>query len=168
MDTRIAQRIEGIASAGAAAILAVAVAYAISRFTTSAVTIGAGAAATLFVALQLLRSIGQNTQDFSLAPFEPAELVIEELDELLLTETDRVDQTQSRDLEDALLLEDVLTELGDESRVVRLFDASAMPTPGQLRARIDRHLNHAQAQGRTADASEALHDALAELRRSLK
>jgi hypothetical protein len=168
MDTRVAQRIEGIASVAAGAILAVAVAYAVSRFTSSAVTIGAGAAATLFVASQFLRSIGQNEQDLSLAPFEPAELVIEELDELLLTETDRVDQTQSRDLDDALLLEDVLTELGDESRVVRLFDASAMPTPGQLRARIDRHLNHAQAQGRTADASEALHDALAELRRSLK
>jgi len=168
MDTRVAERIEGIASVGAAAMLAAAVAYAISHFTTSAVTVGAGATAALFVAFQFLRSIGQNEQDLSLAPFEPAELVIEELDELLLTEADRVDQAQSCDLDDALLLEDVLTELGNESRVVRLFDASAMPTPGQLRARIDRHLTHAHAQGRTADASEALHDALADLRRSLK
>jgi hypothetical protein len=168
MDTRVAQRIEGITSLGAAAILAAAAAYAISRFTTSAVTVGAGATAALFVALQVLQSIGRNEHDLPLAQFEPADLVIEERDELLLTEADRVDQAQSRDLDDAFLLEDVLTELGNESRVVRLFDASAMPTPGQFRARIDRHLNHAHAQGRTADASEALHDALAELRRSLK
>jgi hypothetical protein len=167
MDTRVAERIEGVTSVGAAAILAVAVAYCASRLTASAVMVGAGAAVALFVALQILRSVGSNEQKLSLAPFELAELIIEEWDELLLTEANRFDQVQSCDGADVLLLEDVLTELGSESRVVRLFDASAMPTPGQLRARIDRHLNQAQAHGPAVDASEALHDALAELRRSL-
>jgi hypothetical protein len=167
MDTRVAERIEGITSVGAATILAVAVAYCTSRFAASAVTVGAGAAVALFVALQILRSIGSNKQALPLAPFEPVELIIEEWDELLLTEENRFDQVQSCVVPDELLLEDVLTELGDESRVVRLFDASAMPTPGQLKARIDRHLNQADARI-AVDASDALHDALAELRRSLK
>jgi hypothetical protein len=168
MDTRVAERIEGIASVAAAAILAAAVAYALSRVATSAVTVAAAAAAALLVALQILRSIGPNEGELSLAAFEPAELVIEEQDELILTETDRVDQAQSYDRDNVLVLDDILTELGDGSRVVRLFDASAMPTPGQLKARIDRHLDHAHSQNASADASEALHDALATLRRSLR
>lgn len=168
MDTRIAQRIEGVASVAAAAIFAVAVAFAVSRVTDSPVTVGAGAAAALFSALQILRSIAPNDCELSLTPFEPAELVIEESDELLLTDADRVDHAQSRDVEDVLVLDDILTELGDESRVVRLFDASTMPSPGQLKARIDRHLDRTHSQGAPPDASEALHEALAELRRSLK
>lgn len=168
MDTRIAQRIEGVASVAAAAIFAVAVAYAVGRVTDSTVTAGAGAAAALFGALQILRSIAPNDSELSLTPFEPAELVIEEWDELLLTDADRVDQARSCDVEDVLVLDDILTELGDELRVVRLFDASTMPSPGQLKARIDRRLDRTHSQGAPPDASEALHEALAELRRSLK
>jgi hypothetical protein len=67
--------------------------------------------------------------------------------------------------EDALLLDDILAELGPDSRVVRLFDPSAMPTAGELQSRIDRHLEGSA--GRTADAAQALHDALTELRRSI-
>ena len=65
--------------------------------------------------------------------------------------------------DDALLLDDILAEIGPDSRVVRLFDRDAMPTPAQLKARIDRHLEGERA----PDASRALHEALAELRRSL-
>jgi hypothetical protein len=65
------------------------------------------------------------------------------------------------------VLDDILAELGPESRVVRLFDAGQMPTPGQLNARIERHLGEESASTAPPDASQALYDALAELRRSL-
>ena len=67
-----------------------------------------------------------------------------------------------------LVLDDILAEIGPDSRVVRLFDPTAMPTPGQLRARIDRHLDEHDATAPLADASQALYEALAELRRSLR
>jgi len=64
-----------------------------------------------------------------------------------------------------LLLDDILAELGPDSRVVRLFDPEAMPTPGQLKSRIDSHLEPGQEY---PDAGQALHDALADLRRSIR
>jgi hypothetical protein len=165
MDAGQAQRIETIASVAAAAILAAAVAFAASRV-TSVVASGAAAAAALFVALLVLRSLEPDARDFSLAQFAPAELDIEDLDELLLTEADLLDHAEQSGA-DELVLDDILANLGEDSRVVRLFDASAMPTPGQLRARIDRHLGQTKPDG-LPDASAALHDALAELRLSLK
>src|SRR4051812_24446644 len=100
---------------------------------------------------------------------EQVELVLTEQVELVLTDADRVRPMSSE--ADELILDDILAELGPESRVVRLFDRAAMPTPAQLNERIERHLRgvppvevrHSQP----ADASEALHEALAELRRSL-
>lgn len=83
-------------------------------------------------------------------------------DELVLTEADRVVPIE----QNLLLLDDVLAEIGPEARVVRLFDRKAMPTPGQLRSRIDHHLG--QEPSAQPDASQALSDALAELRRSLR
>ncbi|HET7576060.1 MAG TPA: hypothetical protein VFK19_05770 [Sphingomicrobium sp.] len=65
--------------------------------------------------------------------------------------------------DEPLSLDDILAELGPDSRVVRLFDPATMPSPTELGARIDRHLDPAPV-----DASEALHEALAELRRSLR
>jgi hypothetical protein len=52
--------------------------------------------------------------------------------------------------------------------VVRLFDPAAMPTPGELKGRIDDRLDEMPDAARSADAAQALHDALAELRRSLR
>jgi hypothetical protein len=93
---------------------------------------------------------------------QPAES--DNLAELLLT--DRLRPTE-REAPDELMLEDILAELGPESRVVRLFDPAAMPTPAQLNARIERHLAEESAPTAPPDASQALYDALAELRRSL-
>lgn len=90
----------------------------------------------------------------------------DDLDELLLTDSDRLHPI-GREAPDELVLEDILAELGPESRVVRLFDPSAMPTPAQLNARIERHLGEESAPIAPPDASQALYDALAELRRSL-
>ena len=168
MDTRYAERIEGAASFGAAAILAAAVAIAAVRFTASTIAAAAAAVAAFFVTLQILRSIGPGDSEFSLAPFAPVELATDDLDELLLTEADRLDRRESLADDDELLLDDVLASLEGDSRVVRLFDASAMPTPGQLKTRIDRHLGQTRPGTGSPDASAALHDALAELRQSLK
>lgn len=165
MDARSAQRIEGIASFAAAAILAVAVGFAVSRVTPSMMTVGGAAASALAIALLALRSIAPGQEEFSLGQFAPAELVFEEIDELLLTEADRIDSSAG---DDELVLDDILANMGEDSRVVRLFDASAMPTPGQLRARVDRHLDQTRAASEAPDASAALHEALAELRLSLR
>jgi hypothetical protein len=87
--------------------------------------------------------------------------------ELVLTHADRLDAAPAEAGLEPLVLDDILTELGPDARVVRLFDRRAMPTPAQLRSRIDSHLD--QAAGTDAlDASQALSDALAELRRSLR
>ena len=96
--------------------------------------------------------------------YEPDELLLTdryEPDELLLTE--RYEST-----EEPLVLDDILEQLSPDSRVVRLFDPAAMPTPAQLKSRIDRHLDGAAPEVQAPDASQALHEALAELRRAIR
>lgn len=97
---------------------------------------------------------------------DDALLLTERVDDaLLLTEADRLPAAASGD---PLVLDDVLAAIGPESRVVRLFDRTAMPTPGQLQVRIDDHLGQGSAAADPMDASQALSDALAELKRSLR
>jgi len=88
-----------------------------------------------------------------------------DLDELLLTEPLETAQGTG---EEPLLLDDVLAELGSSSRVVRLFDPSAMPSAGELKSRFDDHLGSEISAAQSHDATKALHDALADLRRSLR
>lgn len=97
------------------------------------------------------------------------ELVLTDADrlnahELLLTDADRLRPEAA----EPLVLDDILSQLGPDSRVVRLFDPAAMPTPGQLKGRIDDHLGRGTAPAPPSDAAQALSDALAELRRSLR
>ena len=67
-----------------------------------------------------------------------------------------------------LLLDDMLPQLEGDARVVQLFQTAGLPTPGELKSRIDRHIEHRrQAPQQQPDASQALYDALADLRRSL-
>lgn len=98
--------------------------------------------------------------------FTPSELGSPSADELVLTDADRLDAETTAAAE-PLVLDDVLAELEPDSRVVRLFDREAMPTPGQLQSRIDDHLGQRNSPA-AADAAQALSDALAELRRSLR
>lgn len=102
--------------------------------------------------------------EFALAAFDAVELEPFEPDELVLTDADRV----VAEAEEPLVLDDILAEIGPDSRVVRLFDRKAMPTPGHLSSRIDDHLGQRQSPPPAPDASQALFDALAELRRSLR
>jgi hypothetical protein len=129
---------------------------------------------------------------FDLRTFDPSEpdemLLLEgpEAGELVLTEKERLPDNPferaerlllehyksaaepkpaAGDEEEPLLLDDILAELGPDSRVVRLFDRDAMPTPAELKSRIDRHLG---PDGGIPDAGQALNEALDELRRSIR
>jgi len=105
-------------------------------------------------------------------PVEQAELLLTERyepPELLLTE--RYEEAAPAS-EEPLWLDDILAKLSSDSdsdsRVVRLFDPAKMPTPGQLKSRIDDHLDHEATPQQHAEGVQALHEALAELRRSLR
>lgn len=94
--------------------------------------------------------------------------VVNPVDELILTLEQRlgVESWPAPAETSELLLEDVLVELQPDSRVIRLFDPAAVPTAGELHSRIERHLN--QRSREHSDAAQALNDALADLRRSLR
>ena len=108
---------------------------------------------------------------------EPSELLLTEADqmrsteldgELVLTEADRLVPSATQAGEEPLVLDDILAQIGPGARVVRLFDPKKMPSPGQLKSRIDSHLGERTPPSQSTDASQALSEALAELRRSLR
>jgi hypothetical protein len=197
MDAALIDRIETSAGRSASALFAAAAAYATYGLLLTlgvAPELGvcaAGAGALSYLPCSRLLSVAGTRSArfdlpaFELPPFElsdaadellltdalrldpPAELILTDADrlrspdELILTDADRFDPTGP------LLLDDILAEIGSDARVVRLFDRTAMPTPGQLRSRIADHLGGASPVEAPADAAQALSDALAELRRSL-
>ena len=171
MDARRIERIERGAELVGAAAFAAAVAYAALRFgPIPAAIAGVGA---FFAIFRLLGRVGAGASTFALEHFEASALPpAAEPEEMLLTE---VYEPEAEELllddvftesDAVLVLEDVLARLGENSRVIRLFDPAAMPTPGELQSRIDRHLD--QSPERNAEASRALHDALSDLRKSLR
>ena len=102
-------------------------------------------------------------------PVEPDELLLDApVEEPLLLDTPYEEPA----VDDVLLREDALPRPDPASRVVQLFSSQTMPTQGQLRERIDRHLAGEPQRPKVArpvpDASEALYAALDELRRSLR
>jgi len=203
MDGGLIERIESGAARGASALFAAASGFAAYGLSTTSglepqMALGAaGAGALAYLPCSRILGVGRAaSRRFALPTFsvcdlecvEPVEelLLTERLspadelvltdadrltpDELLLTDVDRVDGSAPLDLDD------ILAEIGPDSRVVRLFDRKAMPatTPGQLQSRIASHLADGaplSAPSDTAaasDASQALSAALAELRRSLR
>ena len=155
-------------------------------------TAGAAAIACLLCS-RGLNAATKEVQRFAVPVFDVREIEwVESEDELLLTEADRLEREDELLLTDAhrlgpvnellltladrvdpardepLVLDDILIEIGPDARVVRLFDRKAMPTPGQLQTRIDSHLGRESSPATPSDASQALSDALAELKRSLR
>lgn len=148
---------------------------------------GAGAL-SCWLSAKALQHLGQTAEGFDLPAFElrPVEFVEPELllsetvggellltevfdgGELLLTDAERLPPAKPEGAEEPLELDDILAAIGPDSRVVRLFDRRAMPTPAQLSSRIDGHLRNSTPVTQAPDASEALSEALAELRRSLR
>ena len=155
--------IERNADRAASALFAAAAGYA--AFAGFGVAQAAAAAALAYwLCLRTLGAVQPHTRRLPVPVFDVREIDVSEPDELLLTE---VHEQPADAPEEPLVLDDILAELQPDSRVVRLFDPAAMPTPGQISARIDRHLAASGSPAAEADASQALHDALAELRRSL-
>ena len=135
----------------------------------AAVETAAAALLAYVLSSRLLSAIQPEPPTLSVPIFDVREVEPFEQSELLLT--DRADAPAAPagdEQDDALLLDDILAELGPDSRVVRLFDPAAMPSAGELKSRIDRHLDRDSFEARTADAAQTLHDALAELRRSIR
>lgn len=158
-------RIEAGVDAVAASALAAAVGVAVLS-TISPGVAWALAAIAFLGAWQALRRVERGANYFHLSPFAPIALKFTPaLPELLLTDLDRVRQEPE---EEPLVLTDILKSVGPDARVVRLFDPAAMPTPGQLKHRIDRHLDATVSSLPSPDASEALYAALNELRLSLR
>ena len=173
MQARLVTRIEKCVDGAASALFAGAAAYAAyAGFAADARWLVAGAetAATAVVAFLLcfraLNAVRPEARRLPVPVFDVREIEpIETPPELLLTHRY---EPASRGAEEPLVLDDVLAALEPDSRVVRLFDRAAMPTAGQLNARIERHLERGAPPAPPQDASQALHDALADLRRSLR
>jgi hypothetical protein len=189
MRGRRQERIEAALDRGAAAVLAAAVAFSlVVRLAGTvltgqlAIAIACAALVAYAITVRLLGRVGAGAAPLPIRVFTPAALEFAEQDELLLTEevelllTDQAELvlTDADRLKTAgspggeLVLDDILAQLGPKARVVRLFDPLAMPTPGQLNARIEQHLHRESSPPAPGDASDALYQALTELRRSLR
>jgi hypothetical protein len=162
MDAGTLKRVESSVCAAAAAVFAAAVGFAVYRWLEPGMVqsqlialTGIGSVAAFVPCWQALAQVDKREPDFRVPLIDLGAVVPSRPSELLLTDDDR--------LADELLLEDVLPQIARDSRVVQLFDPSAMPTAGQLKERIDRHLERAPPDS-PVDASQALYDALAELR----
>jgi len=175
------ERIEKLFDRAAAAVFGAAVATAVAMLLKGSLALpqlamasGTGGLLASFVAAVLLRSVRPEPQRFRPPSFALPELEFDDCDELLLTEQVELVLTEAdvlkpaRSSEEELVLDDILAKLGENSRVVRLFDPAATPTPGQLNARIEHHLRQGSAPAAPEDASQALFDALSQLRASLR
>ena len=182
MQAHRATIIEKNVDRAAAALFAIAAGYAayewFSRGAGQPVLgaeTAAAAVAGFWLSLRALGAVQPAARKLAVPVFDLRDIDPLESEELLLTETcvgellltDRHEPADSGS-EEPLVLDDILAELGPDSRVVRLFDPAAMPTPGQLNDRIERHLVRDPPPAAYHDASQALHEALAELRRSLR
>lgn len=149
--------------AAASALLGLAVgtaALVLAHAAYGGAAAGLAGAVLAFIALDRLAG----ATAFRIAPFAAAPLDLP--GELLLTE-------DQRRVAGELLLDDPLEAPAADSRVVQLFASAPLPTPGELQARIERHLGRGGAQAPeplrlVSDDSEALHQALAALRQSLR
>ena len=155
---------------GSAAAFAAAAALALPQFDPTPLGVGFGAFCGAWMTLRLVRDVAAS---HSLPRFEPGELgsepasvsdLLNQADVAALVE--RLSAPRPVEAADELLLEDVLEAVEPDSRVVRLFEHGK--TPGELHARIERHLQDAPGLSGAPDATQELHDAIAALRRSLR
>ena len=142
-------------------LFAGAAAFAIMRALELPSPALAGAGVAFLGTFVLLRAIRPHERTFAIAGFnvEPAPGL--EYDELVLSDSDRVVQPNT----DELVLDDMLPDPEPDLRVVRLFDPAAMPADSPP---FDRQFGGASAVPAPPDASQALHEALAKLRHSLR
>lgn len=142
----------------AAAIFAGAIAFALQMAGFDAPIVAGSAAGTSGILFVGLRALPRGSGRFALPAFSVPGWTEAAGGELQLAEADIVGVAE-------LLLDEPVGH-ARESRVVALFGGSPLPTPGEMRAAIDRHLQGGPHS--VPDAAQALSDALAELRRSLR
>jgi hypothetical protein len=170
MNRTLVSRLEVGIDGAASAALAAAVGFAFYRWLepwtphpqlgTLATLAGSG---TLVICWARLSWVDVRPRRFPVAMFDLGAATPSSPPELVLTDAERVDDT--------LLLDEPLPTVSPDSRVAQLFHPVAMPTPGALKAQIDRHLDRRQdreiLEPPAPDDSQALYDALAELRRGV-
>jgi len=159
MDARTTVRLETAVDAGAAMLFAFAVGYAFWAVFPGQWQAGLGGPTAFALCFAGLRRVEPVPSVVGVPAANPVRDLLAEADRSLA-------EAPAEDV--VLVLDDVLAALGPDSRVVRLFEPEAAPTPGQLKRRIDRHLDNTREPAAVPDASHALHEALADLRRSLK
>lgn len=139
-----------------AVLFGCAVAFASSKAPESRLAavapLALGVAACALV-LALLRSLRHAGEAFAMPRFERVEIEPEVRAELPEAE---------------LLLDDMLGSPEPQSRVVRLFDARPARGGGELQADVQPRCSVVRPIPTPPDATEALHDALAALRQSLR
>ena len=172
-------RLDWLVEIAGASAPAMAAAYAAAKLApgngwslSSAVLVGScGAFAAAFTALRFVPAEARHLTlpEFAAAVVLDDALLLDEpyagTDELLLDQPLALAATEAVA---ELLLDDPLPAPEPDSRVVQLFADGRMPTAGQLKHRIDRHLADGARPAAPSDASDALSEALAELRRSLR
>ena len=170
MQAKSVIRIEKNVDRAASAVLAGACAYAAYMWLSAKVAqpflVAETAAAAAFgyvVSMGMLSEVRRTSDKLPVPIFDVRDVEPIDAPEPTIVEPE---QAVAPLAEEPLVLEDVL-EVEPDSRVIRMFDRTAMPTPGQLNDRIERHLEGG-APPAPQDASQALHEALAELRRSLR
>jgi hypothetical protein len=170
MQARLVTKIERNVDRAASALFAGAIGYAAYRWFAGSVAqpvlgaeTGGIAAFAYLLAVRTLKSVRPQPRKLPVPIFDVRQVDGFDQSELLLTE-----RYEAPAAADPLVLDDILAQLGPDSRVVRLFDPAAMPTPGQLNSRIEQHFERDAPAVAPQDASQALHDALAELRRSIR
>jgi hypothetical protein len=138
------------------------------------ITMTAVGAAGFGFGLLFMRMVRGESAEHALAAFTVVPIEADADHELLLDQPAEQPLLLTDMVEEAFLLDDPLIEAEPDSRVVQLFASHPIPTPGQLKDRIDRHLaGAARSSGEPLsvprpDASGALYAALDDLRRSLR
>lgn len=178
-DVRIRARFDGLVELGGAAALGLAAGFAGLRLAPSlqlapAAAMTASAAACFGLGMLAMRAVKPDQRAHALAEFHVEPMAND--DDVLLLDVIHDEPLLLTDVveDDAMLLDDPLSGLDPDSRVVQLFASPRVPTPGQLKDRIDRHLATGtmhvvhEFEGPAPDAADALYAALADLRRSLR
>lgn len=170
-------RFDWLVELGGASALGLAAGFAALKAAPSLALPGpaamtAGGFAFFGLGMMAMRAVRPESPEHALEGFAIEPIAV---DELLLDEIFEEPLLLDDVYEDgALLLDDPLVDPEPAARVVQLFATQPMPTPGELKDRIDRHLAGAPRQPSApmpppqADASEALFAALNDLKRSLR
>jgi hypothetical protein len=127
----------------------------------------ASAAFAYLISVRALNVVKPKTRKLPVPVFDVRSVEPFEEFELRLIASNQVAPVLEDDRE-PLVLDDRLIEPGSDARVVRLFDAAAMPPSRVSDAAIETLSAAGAPPIGHEDASQALHEALAELRRSLR